>query len=54
LKHEGARAAFLLFLLFLQEIISERLRFAAGILDRRRYGREKNSENTAYVGPPVF
>jgi hypothetical protein len=53
LKHEGPRAVFLLFLLFLQEIISERLLLAAGILDRRPRSGEKNSGKTPYVGPPV-
>jgi hypothetical protein len=38
---------FLLFLLFLQQIISGRLHFGAGILDRGRRSSEKNSEKTA-------
>jgi len=41
------RSLFLLFLLFLQEIISERLRFAAEILDRQHHSGKKNSKKTA-------
>jgi len=37
----------LLFLPFLQEIISERLLFAAEILDRQHHSGKKNSEKTA-------
>jgi hypothetical protein len=38
---------FLLFLLFLQEIISERMLFAAGTHDRQHHRGKKNSEKTA-------
>ena len=37
----------MLFLPFLQEIISERLLFAAEILDRQHHSGKKNSEKTA-------
>jgi hypothetical protein len=41
-----------LFLLFLQEIISDGPSFAAGILDCRRRGKPENSETTLEARPP--